>query len=128
MVGGVAALPWATIISVSMLLMHLAGLVVAIIILVRVKKTASIMALVSFAVLVLIDVGNMLRSYLGNVHTSPLYRWPRVGSYVWGGTNCCCAVTDVIAVVLLIVALWLAIVGPQTESDDEEAVEEMINE
>ncbi len=91
------------------LLAHLAGVVVAVILLVRHRGTPSILALVGFAVLLLLDLLNFARE--------PLIRFlsSRVGmrQFVLVNTSvgCCCSIFNIIAVVCLIVAIWQAVSG-----------------
>lgn len=89
---------------VAALLAYLAGLVVAIILLIRVKGTASILAVVSFALLALISVGQIVLAL------PPVSRqFFRVGPWSVWFLNCCCGIFDVAAIVCLVVAIWQAV-------------------
>jgi len=107
------------------LLAHLAGLVVAIILLVRVKGTPAILALVGFALLALFDVAQIILGL------------PFVTASITSGTaawmwflNCCCSIFDVAAVVCLIVAIWQAVSATGGEMAEEvaEISEEVVEE
>ena len=86
------------------LLVHLAGLVVAIILLIRVKGTAAILSAVGFALLTLISIGQVVLSLPAMER-----QFFRAGLWLVWLSNCCCGLFDLIAVVCLIVALWQAI-------------------
>ncbi len=97
---------YATLIPhVAALLAYLVGLVIAIILLVRAKGTAAILAVVGFALLILISIGQIVLSLPPVIRE--LYRamWA-----VWV-LNCCCSLLDVAAVACLIVAIWQAVSG-----------------
>ncbi|OQY21835.1 MAG: hypothetical protein DRJ03_19185 [Chloroflexi bacterium] len=91
------------------LLAHLAGVVVAVILLTRHRGTPAILALVGFAVLFLLDLASFARE--------PLIRFlsSQVGmrQFVLVNTSvgCCCSIFNIIAVVCLIIALWQAVSG-----------------
>ncbi len=111
-----------TLARIAVGLAHLAGLVVAILLWVRRKGTAPMLATAAFALLFLLDIGGALRS--GAIE-QPLLRafgTPRSLPWVLGGLNCCCSFLDVVAIVLLIVALWQALSGGA------EAEEETVSE
>jgi hypothetical protein len=97
------------------LLAYLVGLVVAIILLVRAKGTAAILAVIGFGLLVLIGIGQIVLS-LPPV-SRELYRavWS-----VWV-LNCCCSILDLGAIVCLIVAIWQAVSGMGAGDVAEEA-------
>jgi hypothetical protein len=78
-------------------LAYLAGLIVAIILLVRTKARAATLALVGFALLMLITLGQIVLS-------------------------CCCSVLDLAAIVCLIVAIWQAVTG----AGKQDAVEDVV--
>ncbi len=113
---------------VAALLGHLAGLVVAIILLIRAKGTATILAVVGFALLTLISIGQIALAL--PAVSRQLFR---VGP-LWLGwpLNCCCGFLDLAAIVCLIIALWQAFSGQIiTEAEtpapgDEPAVEEIV--
>ncbi len=94
------------------ILAHLAGLIVAIILLVKHKGTAAILATVAFALLFIQDIGAIVRlAFLNDL----LFRQmaPRALRWVTGGLNCCCSLLDLAGIICLIVALWQAVVGPK---------------
>ena len=102
---------WASLLPhLLYVLAYLAGLIVAIILAVRHKSTAAILALIAFAVLFVMSMASFGQG--------PLIGWlaTNVGdldSYalITGGVGCCCGSINVAAFVLLIVALWKAIAG-----------------
>lgn len=98
---------------IGAMLAHLAGLVVAIILLVRVKGTPAILAAVGFALLTLISLAQIILR-IPAVITS-LYRGPR---WIGWPLNCCCGLLDVAAVVCLIVAIWQAVAGANASTDE----------
>ena len=74
---------------VAALLAYLAGLVVAVILLIRTKHTAAILATVSFALLALIGIGQvvlMLPSVSGSFSNIVWLAW---------FLNCCCGLFDI---------------------------------
>lgn len=101
--------PWYTLIlpALPVLLAHLAGVVVAIILLVRRRSTPAILALIGFGVLILTDLASLGRS--------PLIGWlARQGGIrqFWTastGVDCCCSIFDVAAIVCLIAAILQAV-------------------
>jgi hypothetical protein len=91
---------------VAALLAYLAGLIVAIFLLVRARGTAAILAVVGFAVLILISIGQIVLA------VPPVNRELfRAGQWSVWGLNCCCSILDVGAIVCLIVAIWQAVLG-----------------
>jgi hypothetical protein len=101
------------------LLAHLAGLVVAIILLVRAKRTPAILAVVGFALLVLINLAQLI------LRLPPVVRSLAFGNPAWTWfLNCCCSVFDAGAIACLIVAIWQALsaagVGEVVAGGDEE--------
>jgi hypothetical protein len=88
------------------LLVHLAGLVVAIILLVRVKGTAAILATAGFALLTVISIGLILVNI-------PAIGMQLYQAGVWSlwVLNCCCGLFEIGAIVCLIIALWQALSG-----------------
>jgi hypothetical protein len=120
--------PWYVMIlpTLPLLLAHLAGVVVAIILLVRRGGAPAILALVGFGVLFLVDLANLGRDPLIRALAEQTRRLALVGSSV----NCCCSVVDVAAIVCLIVALWQAVSGtggaPAETEPDEEPLEEIV--
>jgi hypothetical protein len=86
-------------------LAYLAGLVVAIILLVRTKARAATLALVGFALLMLITLGQIVLSL-----PQLAAEFVRVQWLVWV-LSCCCSVLDLAAIGCLIVAIWQAVTG-----------------
>lgn len=117
--------PYAALIRhVVALLMHLAGLVVAIFLLVRAKGRAAILAAVGFALLVLISIGQIALTL------PPVSReFYRVGGQwsVWV-YNCCCSIFDIAAIVCLIVAIWQAVLGTGAHDVAQEAAKPLKEE
>lgn len=107
------------------LLAHLAGLVVAIILLIRVKGTPAILALVGFALLALFDIAQIILGlpFVTESITSDTDIW------MWF-LKCCCSIFDVAAVACLIVAIWQAVSATGGEMAEEvaEISEEVIEE
>ena len=99
------------------LLAHLAGLVVSIILLVRHKGTAAVLALIGFAVRLILDLASFGRPSL----TRLLAQRGGVRGFLAAstGVGCCCSVIDVVAIVCIIVALWQALSGGVEPAPDE---------
>jgi hypothetical protein len=106
----------ALITPVVAMLVHLAGLVVAIVLLIRAKGTAAILAVAGFALLTLISLGQIV------LNLPAMDRWLKSSAPPWLGwpLNCCCGILDLAAVVCLIVALWQAISGAAPDKAVEE--------
>jgi hypothetical protein len=106
-----------------LLLAHLIGLVLAIILVVRKKGLAAILAAVAFALLFLLDGGILVRMATGAaliraVDNPSTYRW--IGT----GLDCCCGMLDLIAVICLIIAIFKGIGAKAAGSVAEEGAEE----
>jgi hypothetical protein len=86
-------------------LAYLAGLIVAIILLVRTKARAATLALVGFALLMLITLGQIVLSIPQLTREFVRVQW-----LVWV-LSCCCSVLDLAAIGCLIVAIWQAVTG-----------------
>jgi hypothetical protein len=119
--------PWyVTILPVlPILLAHLAGIVVAVILLVRHGGTPAILALIGFGVLFVAD----LAGFAGGPLVGLLASQTRQFLIANVGVGCCCSVLDVVAIVCLIVAIWQAVSGAaagETVEEIEEAVEEVV--
>lgn len=98
------------ILQAAFTLAHLAGLVVAIILLVRHKGTAAILATIAFALLFIQDIGTIARmAFLDDLVFRQMA--PRALRWATGGLNCCCGVLDLAGIICLIVAIWQAVVG-----------------
>ncbi|MCP4542117.1 MAG: hypothetical protein GY832_33755 [Chloroflexi bacterium] len=106
---------YATLIPyVVALLAYFAGLVVAIFLLVRSKGTAAILAVVGFALLVLIATGQIVL-FLPLV--IPGLSFP---SWVIWVFNCCCSILNLGAIASLIVSIWQAVSGMPVGDDAQE--------
>jgi hypothetical protein len=95
---------------VVLTLAYLAGLIAAILLLVKVKGTPAILATVAFAVLFLLGIGQIARlAFLERL----VFEQFRPGQIVWagGGFNCCCGILQLAAIVCLIIAVWQAVSG-----------------
>lgn len=105
---------------------HLAGLVVAIMLLVRKKGTAAVLAAVAFGLLILLDIGYILDLAFLREALGRAIRSARGLAWATGGLNCCCGLFDLIAVGCLIAALWIGLGGPKAkeEAPPEEEIEE----
>lgn len=98
------ALSYAPLIALT--LAYLAGLVVAILLLVKVKGTPAILATIAFGLLFILGVGQIARlAFLDQVVRKQLsqIRWGI------GGFDCCCGILQLAAIVCLIIAIWQAI-------------------
>jgi hypothetical protein len=107
-------IPWALA-----ALAHLAGVVVAIILLVRKKGTAAVLALIAFVLLLLLDVGRILQ-LAASVRMVRLFtQAPRALPWAQAGLGCCCGVLDLAAIICLVIALWKG-AGPGGDEAEEE--------
>jgi type III secretory pathway component EscS len=100
--------------AIPILLAHLAGVVVAVILLIRQQKRSlpALLALVGFTLHLALDVANFARG--------PLIRFlsHRTGAgarSLMAGVGCCCSVFDVAAIVCLIIAIWQAVSSASLE-------------
>jgi hypothetical protein len=91
--------------DVAALLAHLAGLVASVVLLLRSKSRAAILAVVGFGLLALIT---MTQIVLG---LPPVSRAVFRAAWVIWVLDCCCSVFEVAAVVCLIVGIWQAVSG-----------------
>jgi hypothetical protein len=108
--------------QLALLLVHLAGLVVAILLLVRAKSTAAILAAVAFGLLTLLSLGQIIQM-LPPV-SAQIYS---AGPWLPVSLSCCCSLFDAAAIVCLIVAIWQAVSGTgakETEESFDETWEE----
>ena len=101
---------------VAALLAYLAGLIVAIILLIRTKARAATLALVGFALLVLIALGQIVLVVPQLV--------PELGQVQWAvwALSCCCSLLDLAAIACLIVAIWQAVTGARKKDAAEDVV------
>lgn len=105
-----------TLIRILLILAHLAGLVVAVLLLVRRKGTAPILATAAFALLVILDAAHIVETALLPAIARQI-RAPRALPWIGGGANCCCGLLDLVAWGCLIAAIWLGIGQPATEPE-----------
>lgn len=112
--------PWYVTIlpALPILLAHLAGIVVAVILLVRHGGTPAILALIGFGVLFVAD----LAGFAGGPLVGLLASQTRQFLIANVGVGCCCSVLDVVAIVCLIVAIWQAVSGAAAGETVEEVV------
>jgi glycerol-3-phosphate acyltransferase PlsY len=100
------------------ILVHAAGIVVAIVLLRRNRSRATVVTLIAFVVLFITDLGKGLFQIL-----FPLVLAPRAGSRLLETTSVlstlCCTSLDAVAIVLLIIAFAQALGRP--EEDEEPA-------
>jgi len=122
---GVGNQLWFYLPRILVALAHLAGLVVAILLLTRKKGTPAVLALIAFALLLLLDVGSVARATFLDAR---LFRQlgPRTIPLVQGGLGCCCGGIDLIAVVLLVVALWQGLSSRAGDEPEETAQSEAV--
>ena len=101
--------PWyVTVLPVlPVILVHLAGVVAAIVLLVRRSGTPAILSLVGFGLLFVLDLVSFAKVPL----TRFLVRQVGMRQFVFvdTGVNCCCGLFNMIALVCLVVAIWQAV-------------------
>ncbi|MFN3761770.1 MAG: hypothetical protein ACK4WK_01035 [Anaerolineae bacterium] len=105
-----------TLVRILLILIHLAGLVVAVFLLVRRKGTAPILATIAFALLVILDAARIVETALLPAIVRQM-RAPRALPWIGGGTTCCCGLLDLVAWGCLIAAFWLGMGRPETEPE-----------
>lgn len=105
-----------TLVRILLILTHLAGLVVAVLLLVRRKGTAPILATAAFALLVILDAARIVEMALLPDIVRQI-RSLRALPWIRGGTTCCCGLLDLVAWGCLIAAIWLGISQPATEHE-----------
>ena len=101
---------------VAALLAYLAGLVVAIILLIRTKSRAATLALIGFALLMLIALGQIVLVVPRLIPELGQVQW-----LVWV-LSCCCSLLDLAAIGCLIVAIWQAVTGTGKKDSAEDVV------
>ena len=91
--------------AIPVLLAHVAGMVVAIILVLRpkTKRTAGLLALSGFALLVILDLAEFAQGPLIRLLSNQTARGIRLAHVSVG---CCCGAVDIAAIVCLIVAIW----------------------
>ena len=102
------------------LIVHLVGLVVAIVLLIKFKGTPAILATVAFALGLIQDVGQIARGlFLDRV----LIQQIGVSDLptTIGGLNCCCGILNLIGLVCLIIAIWQAVSSAAQQATEGEA-------
>ncbi|MGD2105809.1 MAG: hypothetical protein PVJ55_11935 [Anaerolineae bacterium] len=94
--------------ALPIMLAHLAGVVVALILLIRQdrRRAPSIFALVGFGLLLAVDVAKFTR---GPIIRQLLHRTAVGDRAAVHGVSCCCGLFDVAAMACLILALWQAL-------------------
>lgn len=103
------------LIRILLVVAHLAGLVVAVVLLVRRKGTAPILATAAFALLTLLDAARIVEINLPPALVRQI-RAPSALPWINGGVNCCCGLIDLVAWGCLIAALWLGMARPEGET------------
>lgn len=101
-------------------LAHLAGMIVAAVLLSRRKGTAALLAVIAFALLVLLDAGRILDVAILPRLLFQLPRAARGAPWITGGSTCCCGLLDLLAIGCLIAALWIGLGGPKAGAEQEE--------
>lgn len=104
--------------ALPILLVYLAGVVVAIILLIRHKSTPAILALIGFAILLLLDLASFGRAPL----ISAIARQGGMQQFVAvnTGVGCCCNLINMAAITCLIVGIWQAVAGPGAKAEEEQ--------
>ena len=97
-------------------LVHLAGLVVSAILLVKIKGTPAILSTVAFGILFLHDLGAILRAAFLDTLVARSVRIANITT-ARGGFDCCCNILTIAAFVCLIIAIWQAVAGPKAEAE-----------
>jgi hypothetical protein len=112
---------WITLLpAIPLILVNLAGLTVSTILVVRHRTTPAILALLGFALLLLLSLANLGRGPL----TTLLVREAGVRNFLVANTSigCCCSAIDAVAIALLVVAIYRAVAGTHaaqpSEADD----------
>ena len=111
-IGGAVPVWVQNVVRIALIVAHLAGLVVAVILLVRRKGTAPILATVAFGLLVLLDAARIVQTALLPA-LSRQVRVPRVLPWIGGGMTCCCGLLDLVAWGCLIAAIWMGMGGEE---------------
>jgi hypothetical protein len=103
--------------AIPVLLVHLAGMVVAIVLLVlqQGRRTAGVLALIGFALLLILDLASFAQGTLIRFLSR---RTPAGIGFAHISVACCCSVFDIAAIVCLIVAIWQAMSSTGTEGLD----------
>jgi hypothetical protein len=100
--------------ALPVLLTHLVGMVVAIILLVRQqgKRTAGLLALIGFALLVILDLVSFAQGGLIRFLSRRTATGVRLAHI---SVACCCNILDMAAIACLIVAIWQATLSTGAE-------------
>ena len=96
--------------AIPVLLVHLAGMVVATMLLVRQQgeRTAGLLALIGFAVLLILDLAGFAQGTLIRFLSRRTATGIRLAHI---SVACCCSILDIAAIVCLIVAIWQAMLS-----------------
>lgn len=96
--------------AVPVLLAHLAGIVVAVVLLIRREEPiiAPVLALIGFGLLVVLDGANLVRGPLIRLLSHRTEAGVRL---IVASVSCCCSLINVAAIVCLIVAIWRSFSG-----------------
>ncbi len=105
-----------TLIRILLILVHLAGLVVAVLLLVRRRGIAPILAATAFTLLILLDAARIVQTALLPSIVRQI-RSPHALPWVVGSLNCCCGFLDLVAWGCLIAALWLGMGRSEAEHE-----------
>jgi hypothetical protein len=99
--------------EIPVLLVHLAGMVVAIILLVRQqgRRTAGLLALIGFALLLILDLASFAQ---GTFIRFLSRRMPTGIRFAHISVACCCSILETAAIVCLIVAIWQGMASTRT--------------
>lgn len=104
-------MPWFAVLPMlPIILAYLSGAVVALVLALRYRSLPAVLALIGFAIFTAMALFNML--FRAPMIEFLVRRGPfRDPIAAHAGLGCCCSVLDVMAVVLLVVALWQAVKG-----------------
>lgn len=114
-------MPWFAVIPMlPIILAYLAGAIVALVLALRYRSLPAALAMIGFAIFTAMALFNML-------FRAPLIEFlVLMGPFrdpiaAHAGLGCCCSILDVVAVMLLVIALWQAVTGRgQADIDLEE--------
>ena len=95
---------------------HLAGVVVAVILLIKYKGTPAILATVAFGLSFIQDLVALLRTVFLNTAIMSAVGDFETAILANGILDCCCNILSVIGLVCLILAIWQAVAGKRKET------------
>jgi hypothetical protein len=98
-------------------IVHAGGLVVSIVLLNRTRRTPATLATAAFGLLLVQDLGRLLREIGLDFQLWRLTRPAFEG--IWEISNCCCGLLQLAGIACLAVALWQALSGPTGEGSTE---------